>query len=119
LEESRDIDYSVVEESFDAAPPLPPFLLGRLTWRRGRNLAVEIAVLAPLEWAPTAVEVAWSDGAPVRGEIVRRGSTRAGSIGAGQVIRLVVRVPEDSPAEPPERITVETGGTRLEVVIER
>jgi len=119
LQESRDIDYSVVEESFDAAPPLPPFLLGRLTWRRGRDLAVEIAMLAPLEWAPAAVEVAWSDGAPVRGQIVHRGSTRAGSIGAGQVIRLVVRVPEDSPAEPPERITVETGGTRLEVVIER
>jgi hypothetical protein len=102
-----------------ARPGTPPTLTGRLTRRKKRELALEIMLDAALKWEPTAVEVGWGDEQRLCAEIVRRLTTRNGQMSPGTIVRLVVRLREDGPADPPDRVIVMTGGAWLTVTLAR
>jgi Ca-activated chloride channel homolog len=108
-----------VRTQLDATPGKLIPLTGRIAWRKGRTLAIEITVKAPLQWEPSVVEMAWGEEQLVRAEIVRRLTTRNGRMTPGTVVRLVVRLEEAPPSDPPDRVVVTTGGARLTITLAR
>jgi Ca-activated chloride channel homolog len=95
----------------------PRRLRGRITLRSGDQLVVELDVDAEgpdLEWLPgPSVDLIWPDGR--QGAAALRQSTRAGTVRAGDTIRLVIEL---QPGEPtPERIIIDGASGRVIVVI--
>jgi hypothetical protein len=84
--------------------------------RRGRTLVLEIVVPAgeELEWrAGTRAQVALSDGATSEAAVDGGKTTRPGRYAAGQAVRLVIELGDDTTAMP---IGITVGDLALEVV---
>jgi Ca-activated chloride channel family protein len=82
-----------------AVPARPaPMLQGRVVVRRDRLLILEATLDAPLDWAPPDDATLHVLAGLVTAEVDLRRTTAAGRLAAGQVLRLVLVVPEDAPA---------------------
>jgi hypothetical protein len=97
----------------EAVPPVE--LSGRIVLRRGRELVIEVDLDRPLNWHPSRARVAWDDGTEIRAIVDKAGTTRAGTLDAGQVIRLVLRLAKDGLAAPPARVLLNSGDTSIVV----
>jgi Ca-activated chloride channel family protein len=94
----------------------PRALSARLILRQDRELILEIEVAEPLDWYARDVRVFWEDGREVAAAIIE-GTTRPGTVVAGQVIRLVLRLDADGPSEAPIRIEMKSLDKTLDLRI--
>jgi Ca-activated chloride channel homolog len=85
----------------------PSVLVARSTLRKDRQLALEIPVGEPVDWYAREVRVIWEGGSDIGAAIVE-GTTRPGPVDAGQVIRLVLLLEKDGPAEAPIRVELKS-----------
>jgi Ca-activated chloride channel family protein len=89
-------------------------LKGRVALQRDDQLVIEIDVDDKLLWQPGTVHVALADGTTIELSIDRQRTTRAGDIGAGQTVRLALKL--DAPlAALPLGATLECGASTIEV----
>lgn len=103
------------EEAPDGAPPSHRDFEGRVTLLRDGVLVIELEV-AGLDWElPEAIEVHWSDGQVCAAELDLERTTRPGRVGAGQRIRLCLRLPDGAPDFAPSglRLRGEAGEIRI------
>jgi len=103
------------------APSRPKWrheLRGRITRRRYRELVVEITADKLMAWDPSDARAVWDDGTECRAEIDATRSTRPGSVKAGKVIRLVLRLDEIALPGPPARILLVSGARSLDIALE-
>jgi hypothetical protein len=92
-----------------ASPP-PIELTGHIVLRRDRDLVIEIAVDDLLHWRVSRrVVVVWGDRLRGSATVDSSATTRPGEVGAGQVIRLVLRLRSEAPAAPPARVLLDGG----------
>jgi Ca-activated chloride channel family protein len=94
-----------------APPPPPPVeLAGRIALRRDRDLVIEIPVADPLDWKVSRrVVLVWKDRMRASARVDTTATTRPGEIGAGQVVRLVLRLRKDAPDAPPVKVLLNGG----------
>jgi Ca-activated chloride channel homolog len=83
-----------------AAAQLERRLRGKVTRRKGRELTIEIALDAPLDWAPPDDALLIAGGDLLTAIIDAARSTRAGSLTAKQTLRITLLVDGDAPASP-------------------
>jgi hypothetical protein len=88
-----------------------------LILRKGRELTFEIAVDPGTGWQYETVRVLWPGGVSLAAEVVEGRTTARGEVPFGGIIRLVVRLAEDGPGDPPDEVLVRSrdGLLRLRV----
>lgn len=80
-----------------------PFGRAKLVRREGREVTIEITMTAPFAWDPTTfVALVLADGVHLAGRVELAKTTRAASLVAGQVVRLVVVLDLQPSAAPVE-----------------
>jgi Ca-activated chloride channel homolog len=66
-------------------------LRGRVVLRRGDRITIEIDLISDLEWDPRDAMVVLADGTELLATVVVDETTRAGTMSAGQTVRLTLR----------------------------
>lgn len=100
--------------------PLVVALVAWLARQTGHELHLEIDLDRPVAWAPTTVEVIWTDGSRRMATLIEGQTTRAGRYDAPQVLRLGLRFDAAAPStEPPASLEVAGPGGMIAIAVLR
>jgi Ca-activated chloride channel family protein len=118
----KDEGEPYAEESLHISPAEPSArtLRGRCVRQSAEELVVEVTVEgAALAWAPEEeVEITFADGSRCAATLDLARSTRRGTVGESQSVRLILRLPQGCPNAAGGSIALVSGTERLVIEVE-
>ena len=104
------------EDDADEAAEAAITLQGAVLSKKDETWIVEVTVTAPLSWDPGhALELRLADGSTLSATLVPAGTTRAGDVGPGTRVRLVLKLAKATTLQP-HSLTLTHDGQPMTVV---